>query len=787
MNFSEFFKAFYIGGNDGCLKGYTTTYAIPMFFAETTLGGSASAANLPTDVTSYDKWFQGTSSPRNHWAAFQAQYNESEFINKVAEVLNKANETALLHNFHIELAEGETFSPNQISRAIARQWKAIIDGKGEAENIFADVFYTGVVKAEFTAYTEKASQRYNVMKLIGGTEVPLKDFFVCNTIGERERVFAAKNRSRVNYLEDASLASIRSFYEKRGYDNLKTVLIGSGGCGKSLMLQHLFLKAVEEYNTTGILPVFLELRHFTQKDDLFSFIVRTVHDKDEKFTAEAAHRYLISGRCQLLLDGFDEIDPSDINTFLTKLEQFTDKYTQIQIVITSRQNESLTGLYRYKKLYVWPFDEDQSLQLIDKILTYQHKMGKKENVLNYITNGFLQKDGVFVSHPLLLTYVAMNFREFPRFSDDHLLFYKNTYEALLSGHDDNKKPYDRVFMSVDNASQFTDVFRQFCAYTYRDGKLKLNSSEFEAYFKMLTAQNRFENPKKMNVKNFRHDVCSTACIMYEKEYDLYYIDPGFQEFLFAEYYSMAESAEVEALRKSLCRLSYQVFLRFDALDMLYKFAELKFKKWILKPFLDSIFIGSNEESFAAFLQKCFDEISIINVDAAAEAAVFEAYKPKEFVYPAVENFPKTILLDYIFLDILQMPVNAFSLNAFFDEGIFEDAEMTGILVGSMKHINVNEREVPFIIVESKPTDTFEYLNKNHPQKYSDEYIVDDSGNLVRFGTRQTFDTYDLAEEPDKYASLIADIILHSSRTFEAFLELKKYYSKLKKEIHKSGI
>ena len=47
-----------------------------------------------------------------------------------------------------------------------------------------------------------------------------------------------------------------------------------------------------------------------------SFIVKTVSDKDHGFNAEVAHKLFLSGRCQLLLDGFDEIDPSDIDSFL---------------------------------------------------------------------------------------------------------------------------------------------------------------------------------------------------------------------------------------------------------------------------------------------------------------------------------------------------------------------------------------------------------------------------------------------------------------------------------------
>ena len=57
MRYDAFFRAFYIGENDGCLKGYTTTWQIPKFFAETILTDEESRQRLPQDDFSYDKWF----------------------------------------------------------------------------------------------------------------------------------------------------------------------------------------------------------------------------------------------------------------------------------------------------------------------------------------------------------------------------------------------------------------------------------------------------------------------------------------------------------------------------------------------------------------------------------------------------------------------------------------------------------------------------------------------------------------------------------------------------------
>lgn len=778
MDFDEFFRAFYIGGNDGHLKGFTTTWSIPKFFAESVLRDEKSREKLPQDDMSYDKWFQGSSSPRNHWANFAKNYKEDLLVADLMATIDETNIRGLLSNFGIN--DDNEINKRLLCSAIAQQFKEIIDGKGKGRNVVADIYLSGNIKADFTEYIDKAVRRYNVMKLIGGDEVPLEDFFVSNTIGEKERVFADKKRIKCVYLEEPSLESIRGMYSKRKYDNLKTVLIGSGGCGKSLMLQHLFLQAAEKYKKTGILPVFLELRYFTQNDDLLSFIVKTVSDKDRRFSEDVAKRLLLSGRCQLLLDGFDEIDPSDVADFLVKLERFSDLYDKVQIVISSRENESLTGLHNYIKLYMWPFDTAQSEKLIDKILAYRGEEENRDTVLEYINNGFLKKDGIFASHPLLLTFVTLKYPAYKKFGANHLQFYKSAYEALLSGHDDNKKPYDRVFMSVDNAAQFSTVFKEFCAITFKDGALQFDSTSFETYFNQLKSHKAFENPNKMNVQNFKHDVCSTACMMYEREYDIYYIDPGFQEFLFAEYYTQADLEELKPLVDSLKRLPYSKVLRFEALDMLNNRSTEKFRLHVLLPFLDEIFKGSDEQSFMRFLESCFSEIQISFHDKQLEAKVSSENGTSRFLYHQTENHSSTILLDYILKLINGDDECTFSLDSGLPAQMKDEYEETGKLIGEV--VELNDERV--LLIDCKPIDQYELIKITHDQGYKNDWLIDENGKLICFGSRAKIDTYYLNEYPDDYIDLIRDIIANSRGTYNVFLKIKKFHTELKKERHR---
>lgn len=764
-----------------------------------TLGWSDESTDgiLPDNISTYNKWFYGKTGQKSAvWKRFQNDYREEKYVELLESDINDEVLPLIAKKLNITIPRGKQVNKHMLATAVARQMCEFAKSKktkNEADSVFAEVYFASEIQTEFSRYIDKASERYNVMKLIGGDEVPLEKFFVCNTIGQKERVFADKTRIKCTYLENPDMKKLRYMFSNRGLDNLRTLLIGSGGCGKSLMMQHLFLVAAKEYESSGVLPIFLELRHFKQSHEILQFIVETVTSTGENFSEEDANSLLLAGKCQLLFDGFDEIDPSDIGSFLQKLKDFVAKYDKVQIVITSRQNDSLTGINQFMKLYVWPFEEKQSLELIDKILEYQGDTGARDTVLEYINNGFLKKDGVFVSHPLLLTYVTMKYPQYSRFNADPSLFYKVTFEALVSGHDDNKKPYDRVFKSVDNAEQFTTVFREFCALTYKDGVLELDSHSFEEYFNQMKSYKEFENTHKMNIKNFKHDVCSTACIMYEKEFDIFYIDPGFQECLFAEYYSVAPEEDVVLLLKSLEKTSYTKLARFEALDMLCKLSREKFRYKVLLPFMDGIFKPKDDqEAFTNFLHMCFDDVTVVEINEALQFLLMKSLDTLNVLNVQQENYARTILLNFILRDMGENPDFGFPLYAKdckVKDGeiklleLPEDIEITGMVIAQDTKVEDNR----CLLIDSKPMDVYEYFLKEHKEGRMDAYLVDDNKELIQLGQQITIEGYYLMSEPDEFNAFVQNTYENSEKTREMFLRLKEYYKKLKVEKHRSGL
>ncbi len=54
----------------------------------------------------------------------------------------------------------------------------------------------------------------------------------------------------------------------------------------------------------------------------------------------------------------------------------------------------------------------------------------------------------------------MNYRRFVKIH----LFHVDAYESLLMRYNANKIAYRKVFHSVNDPADFSDVFREFCAY-----------------------------------------------------------------------------------------------------------------------------------------------------------------------------------------------------------------------------------------------------------------------------------------------------------------------------------
>lgn len=794
MKYCDICEAFYIPAEESgtgeaiCgLKSATSQGSIAERLMTLTWSEESTEGILPDNISTYNKWFYGTTGQKKAvWNRFKKDFDEDKYVKLLEEDINPEIHQWITKKLQIKVGRGKQFNDHRLAISIARQMQQFANSRkaqNEADSIIPDTYAVGEVDADFEEYIEKSKERYNVMKLLGGNEVPLEGYFVCNTLGEKPRVTEEKEKMKCIYIDGATIESVRAMYTTKRFDARKAILLGSGGSGKTLMLQHLFLDGLDRFPETGLLPIFIELRYFTQGDEIESFIFKTVNARDNTFTKEILHQFLLDGKCPILMDGLDEIDPSDIADFQMKLNNFTEnEFPRTQVILASRDCDAKNGINGYARAYVWPFDWTQSELLIDKILEANGTKDAKDTVLKYIENGFIKKNGAFATHPMLLTFVAMNYPKYQDFYGNHLLFYKKAYEALLTGHDDNKKPYDRVFHSVDNADQFSIVFREFCGRTYSKGVLEFDDPTFELYFNELTSHKAFENPHKMTLTNFKHDACSTACMMYERDLGIWYIDPGFQEFLFAEYYANQPSEVVRELENNLRGLGYDKFNKFDAFEMLYGFTQEKFELCIFLPFLERIFKGKEDEkAFADFLIDGYDQVAYTVIDEDLVEKYEKEHKVRRQIAVQSLNEPRTITLSYLSKILGVDPTFRYTTK----DNRAECIEFSSIaLTGEYAFVNGSDE-----CLYLRRNVQSEFSNRAQFEKTHDtsQYIRDDKSEIICFGHEYQLDSLDMYDEPEKFTGVIQAMIDDQCDAYHLFARMKEYYKQLRREQLRKGI
>ncbi|WP_165392500.1 NACHT domain-containing protein [Blautia producta] len=776
MKYCDFLQPFYnTSPSKSGLRGETSQAAIAKFFVEVSFAEGMPEEFIYTEDT-YRKWLTGTNKPKRvYWEKINEIFDEALFRDKLSEKLNDNVLSELFKAFGIQL-ESEREPDRQIFiEVLTMQFQAIVIGRGDANDIMNSAYQSKLLPDAFKKYIGKAVREYNRVTLLDGDECLLEDCYVCNYIGTSSGVFV--NRRSTSIIKDATLEKIKT-YDRRGI-NKNTILIGSGGIGKTLMLQHLFIEAAQHYCETGILPIFVELREFSYNhNELVDSIVELLQNLEETCSADEIKLFLKLGKCQILLDGVDEIDPYDIKDFQRKLASFMKKYPNNQIVMTSRACDVFSGIKGFVRLHLLPFDEEQSMELIDKLLVDVPDREAKTKIVQYIENGFIKKGGVFVSNPMLLTFVVERYPNLDKFYGNRLLFYKTAYEEIVLRHDNYKTAYERIFRSANDPDEFTKVFKEFCGETYRRGIFEFDTTTFEKYFNELKSIDQLENPKKMKVQNFLHDACATACMMYEYDTDIFYVDPGFQEYFFADYYANADTKKVKELGKSLWTMDTNTFRRWNAFKMLYDFSAEKAEVCLLLPYLESIFRGkTDQEAFISFFSEGYDSLrySILDEDAINEYKTKASVLNQMNIGTLIE--PRSVLLSII-LKLLKER-NFFKIvtqNTKVAYKEFAKIALTGEYV--KYHSNGQSPPEERLLLSGNPQGEFDDMASFEETHAVEKYIRDDAGQIICFGNEYEISTNCINNV--KYQDLI-QVLRENERVIAVYEHVKSYYFEIKKK------
>lgn len=445
-------------------------------------------------------------------------------------------------------------------------------------------------------YMDKAYNWHRKLKTLLYDKTPREfyDFYVCNDLKYNEKaigsITAARLRSISNYV----------------------IVSGTGGLGKTMMMHHLLLNAIDNHDSLGLLPIFIPLKEFGEStSNLFEYIHSVVKQFNVNVTLAQLTSALAAGLCLLLFDGMDEVKSSVLMRFTQGLESLACSYPNNCFVLSSRPTRLFIGMNNFCEMELQPFSKMQALKMIDNFAFSDSEEKIKENFRARLENDLWWSHKEFAENPLLLTIMLMTFEEYAEVPSKIHKFYEKAFDTLAKNHDDNKLLV-REFKSGLSKDEISELLAKICFLSYKEEKYEFTEDEFKHYFERC----RKNSPKAVSADDFLQDLCGNLCILLLDGGKYRFVHRSFQEY-FCALNIKRTFDKVSADKKA--QLSEGLTAFFDGreasndkvLEMLYDMAQEKVDEFILVPKLEAL-LDSNgngvDDGYWAFLDKAFSTL-----------------------------------------------------------------------------------------------------------------------------------------------------------------------------------
>jgi hypothetical protein len=371
----------------------------------------------------------------------------------------------------------------------------------------------------YRIYIERILERYGKGKsfFVRSEPIPLHSFFVPLDLKTQVRTLSRPTA--------ADLGKVSPF----------SIITGSGGSGKSMMMRHLLISSITGNVKT---PIFLELRNLNNPADTLSTALLKVLqtfglDVDEQFLEEA----LKSGQLLLLLDGFDEVDRAARKRVAAEIQQL-ERYPKTWVVMSSRPDPALQGWEPFTQYQISPLTVESATELISRV-PYEEDI-KKRFIVDMQRELFRQHRS-FLSNPLLLSIMLLTYGDVAHIPHKLSTFYSQAYEALFHRHDALKSGFQRDRKSGLDIQDYARAFAAFSLLSYDQRKFSFSSSQALQIIAMAreTAMLTYDD------SDFLDDAVQAVCLLLEEGLEITFAHRSFQEY-FAARYIQSSPPEVKA-------------------------------------------------------------------------------------------------------------------------------------------------------------------------------------------------------------------------------------------------
>lgn len=492
-----------------------------------------------------------------------------------------------------------------------------------------------LIMPDVYSYLRNAEEKYSTLKtlLYNDQPMPFYSFYVCNRIlfrgpNVKEEERPVGHTQNMQFIDDVTVEKIREV-------SRFVIVIGTGGLGKSMMMRHLMLNAIANFDDLKRFPVFVPLKDFDEtSDSLFEYVFSKIGVFDDALSKAQFEQMLSCGLCLLLLDGLDEIGALSVKKFERELETFTNKYSGNMFILSSRPSQDFISYGRFSLLRLMPFNTRQAMQLIDRLEFRPDEPAIKKKFLSVLEKTLFRTHRSFTENPLLLTIMLLTFEQYAEVPVKMHIFYREAFEVLAKRHDASKGAFKRALKTGLSVDTFADYLAEFCFRSYNDEKFEMTAEEFDGYFYQLNSR-LSANDKKTTASDFREDLCSNLCLMYSEGNSYHFTHRSFQEYFCALFFSKQKDKFIAKLGEFFEKHQRRMF-GDRTFYMLYDMVTQKVEEYILLPFLTSLFDNCNKtDGYWTFLEAMYPQITYSSEDEYRY--LLRTAAPRSFLLGAILN------------------------------------------------------------------------------------------------------------------------------------------------------
>ena len=356
----------------------------------------------------------------------------------------------------------------------------------------------------------------------------------------------------------------------------RIVISGSGGCGKSVLMRHLFLSSIRDRT---FVPVFVELRDLnTDGRDLKELIGNTLTQHGFDPSVSYLDKALEAGHVALFLDGYDEVYPAHRAQLIGDISELSAKYPKCPVVLSTRPDDVVRSLEEFVIFAVNPLDLEGAVGLIAK-LPYDADVRRK--FTDDLRHGLFEKHESFLSNPLLLSIMLLTYGENAEIPRRRSVFYNQAYEALFQRHDASKGGFRRKKETDLDIQDFAGVFGLFCLQTYEKRIFEMSNMQALEFIDKAKQRLGFEFPREAYLR----DLLSATCLLIEDGFEIMYTHRSFQEYFVALYIASAS----DEIQKSLLHRYWKFVISDSVIDLVEELNPESIERNLLIPKLTNLF------------------------------------------------------------------------------------------------------------------------------------------------------------------------------------------------------